>query len=54
MTYKLELFLVLQKKKRLMNIKSLKNYVFYGLLILDFSFFTLVRTKRETNGPPLI
>ena len=42
MTYKLELFLVLQKKKkRLINIKSFKNYVFYGLLVLDFSFFTL-------------
>ena len=40
MTYKLELFLVLQKK-RLINIKSFKNYVFYGLLILDSSFFTL-------------
>ena len=38
MTYKLELFLVLQKKK-LINIKSFKNYVFYGLLILDSSFF---------------
>ena len=37
MTYKLELFLVL--KKRLINIKSFKNYVFYGLLILDSSFF---------------
>ena len=40
MTYKLELFLVIQKKKkkRLINIKSLKNYIFYGLLVLDFSF----------------
>ena len=39
MTYKLELFLVIQKK-RLINIKSFKNYVFfYGLLILDSSFF---------------
>ena len=28
MTYKLELFLVLQKK-RLINIKSFKNYVFF-------------------------
>ena len=29
MTYKLELFLVLQKKKkRLINIKSFKNYIF--------------------------
>ena len=37
MTYKLELFLIL--KKRLINIKSFKNYVFYGLLILDSSFF---------------
>ena len=43
MTYNLELFLVLQKKKkkRLINIKSFKKYVFYGLLILDFSFFIL-------------
>ena len=41
MTYKLELFLVLQKKKkRLINIKSFKNYVLYGLLILDYSIFT--------------
>ena len=40
MTYKLELFLVLQKI-RLINIKSFKNYVFYGLLILDSLFFTL-------------
>ena len=39
MTYKLELFLVLQRK-RLINIKSFKNYVFYGLLILDSSLFT--------------
>ena len=42
MTYKLELFLVLKKKKKkIINIKSFKNYVFYDLLILDFSFFTL-------------
>ena len=40
MTYKLELFLVLPKKG-LINIKSFKNYVFYGLLILDPSIFTL-------------
>ena len=41
MTYKHELFLVLQKKKekRLINIKSIKNYVLYGLLILDSLFF---------------
>ena len=39
MTYKLELFLVLQKKKKLINIKSFKNYVFNVLLILDFLFF---------------
>ena len=41
MTYKLELFLVIQKKKKkkLINIKSFKNYVFNVLLILDFSFF---------------
>ena len=43
MTYKLELFLVLpkKKKKKLINIKSFKNYVFYGLLLLGLSFFTL-------------
>ena len=43
MTYKIELFLVLpqKKKKRLINIKSFKNYVLYGLHMLDFSFFTL-------------
>ena len=41
MTYNLELFLVIQKKKkkRLINIKSIKNYVLYGLLILDSLFF---------------
>ena len=38
MTYKLELFLVLPKKKMLINIKLFKNYVFLwftyiGLLI---------------------
>ena len=37
MTSQLELFLILTK--RLINIKSFKNYVFYGLLILDSSFF---------------
>ena len=37
MTNKIEFFLIL--KKRLINIKSFKNYVFYGLLILDSSFF---------------
>ena len=45
MTYKLELFLVIQKKKKkkkkLINIKSLKIYIFYGLLIWDSSFLTL-------------
>ena len=42
MTYKIELFLVLpKKKKKAHKIKSFKNYVFYGLLILDFSFFIL-------------
>ena len=42
MTYTLELFLVIQKKKKkLINIKSFKNYIFYGLLILNPSFFTL-------------
>ena len=38
MTYKLELFLVLQRKK-LINMKSFKIYVLYSLLILDSSFF---------------
>ena len=44
MTYKLELFFGLPKKKKmLINIKSFKNYVFfliffYGLLILDSVF----------------
>ena len=38
-TYKFELFLVIQK--RLINIKSFKNYIFfYGLLILNFFFNT--------------
>ena len=33
MTYKLELSLVLpKKKKKLINIKSFKKFVFYGLL----------------------
>ena len=42
MTYKLELFFSsIKKKKRLINIKSFKNYVFYGLFILDSSFFIL-------------
>ena len=48
MTYKLELFLVLQKKKaykykiiqKLCFFFNFFNF-FYGLLILDFSFFTL-------------
>ena len=39
MTYKLELFLFLQKS--LINIKSFKNYIFNSLLILDSLFFTL-------------
>ena len=39
MTYKLEFFLVIQKKK-LINIKSFKNYIFYRLLILDSFFYT--------------
>ena len=40
-TYKLELFLVIPKKKKkgLVNIKSFKIYIFYGLFILDSSFF---------------
>ena len=53
MTYKLELFLVIQKKKRLINIKSFKNYIFYDLLIFDSLFFTLnnsVGTKSKLNG----
>ena len=39
MTYKLELFLVLQKKKRLINIKSFKNYVFMVYLYWTSLFF---------------
>ena len=39
MTYKLEFFLVIQKKK-LINIKSFKNYIFYSLLILNSFFYT--------------
>ena len=43
MTYKLELSLVLpKKKKKLINIKSFKKFVFYGLLILDSSFSTKI------------
>ena len=38
MTYKLELFLVIQKKAYKYKIIQKKNY---GLLILDSSFFTL-------------
>ena len=41
MTYNLKLFLVLEKRKkkreRLINIKSIKKYVFYDLLIWDSS-----------------
>ena len=46
MSYKLELFLVLpkKKKKKLINIKSFKNNVFYGLLILDSLFFYIKLT----------
>ena len=40
MTYKLELFLVLQKKK-LINIKSFKNYVFLWFTYIGLLFFTL-------------
>ena len=39
MAYKFEFFLVIQKKK-LINIKSFKNYIFYSLLILDSFFYT--------------
>ena len=41
MTYKLELFLVLQKKKAHKYKIIHKLCFFYGLLILDSSFFTL-------------
>ena len=40
MTYKLELFLVLQRKKA-HKYKIIKNYVFYSLLILDSLSLTL-------------
>ena len=39
MTYKLELFLALQKKKAHKYKIIHKLCFFYGLLILDFSFF---------------
>ena len=40
MTYKLELFLVLpKKKKKAHKYKIIQKLCFYGLLILDFSFF---------------
>ena len=37
MTYKLELFLVIQKKKGLINIKLFKNYIF-----LRFTYIRLL------------
>ena len=41
MTYKLELFLVLQKKKRNINIKSFKNYVFLWFTYIELlAFYT--------------
>ena len=40
MTYKLELFLVIQKKK-LINIKSFKNYIFLWFTYIGFLVFTL-------------
>ena len=40
MTYKLELFLVLpKKKKRLINIKSFKNYVFLWFTYIELLVF---------------
>ena len=39
MTYKLELFLVLQKKKRFINIKSFKNYVFLWFTYIELLVF---------------
>ena len=63
MTYKLELFLVLpKKKKRLINIKSFKNYVFMVYLYwtpcflhLINSFGTKIKKLRldETRGTKL-
>ena len=46
MTYKLELFLVLQKKKayKYKIIQKLCFLFFYGLLILDSSFFYIKLT----------
>ena len=38
MTYKLELFLVLQRK-RLVNIKSFKNYIFLWFTYIRFLVF---------------
>ena len=45
MTYKLELSLVLpkKKKKKLINIKSFKKFVFYGLII------TKIIKKKNLN-----
>ena len=41
MTYKLKLFLVIQKKKKFINIKSFKNYVFFFLM------FQLPKKKKK-------
>ena len=51
MTYKLELFLVLQRK-RLINIKSFKNYVFLwftyiGLPVFYIKLTHLVQKKKK-------
>ena len=52
MTYKLELFLVLQRK-RLINIKSFKNYVFFiwftyiGLFIFYIKLTYLAQKSKN-------
>ena len=54
MTYKVELFLVLPKKKRLINIKSFKNYIFLwftyiGLLIFNIKLTHLVQKLKNLD-----
>ena len=52
MTYKLKLFLVIQKKKKFINIKSFKNYIFLwftyiGLLIFNIKLTHLVQKLKK-------
>ena len=60
MSYKLELFLVLpkKKKKKLINIKSFKNYYYYfflwftyiGLLIFYTKLTHLIQKNKYNNN----